>query len=419
MTDTNKNKNKSNMSWRKSLLISLAILLVGAGIVILIFSTEPSATRGGATKETAMLVDVIEAEEGDFHPTIKAMGTVKASQDIILSPRVSGEIIERSDNFTPGGFVKKGETLLQIDPSDYENALQQRKSELSQALADLNVEMGRQNVAEKDYKLLDESLSAENKELVLRKPQLDAVKSRVEAAKAAVDQAELNLERTAIKAPFDAHILSRSVNIGSQVSPGQNLGHLVGLDTYWVETTVPTSKLRRINIPDNPGEEGAEVKIRNRTAWQEGEFRTGKIYKLVGALEKQTRMARVLVSIKDPLAYRSESSDLPTLMIGSFVETLIKGEKINDVVRLNRDYIRKDNTVWVMKNGKLSIRDVKIVFKDSKYAYIGEGLNDGEKIVQTNLTTVTEGARLRLQGTKQDSLSQQSEDTTQSSGGGA
>lgn len=411
------------MDWKKTLLICSIILVVAAALTTLIFFTEPTAQRVGATKETAMLVEVADVERGTFRPTIVAMGTVEPEQDIILSPRVSGEILERSPAFTPGGIVKKGETLLQIDPADFENTLQQRQSDLRQAIADLNIEMGRQDVARQDYQLLDETLSQENEALVLRKPQLNSARANVESARAAVEQAELELQRTRIKAPFDAHILSRNVNVGSQVAPGDNLGRLVGMETYWVATTVPLSKLRWLSFPDGSGEMGSEVRIRNRTAWPEGEYRTGYLYKLVGTLETQTRMARVLVAVPDPLAYRSDSTNVPGLMIGAFVEARIQAREIPDVIRLNRDYIRKDDTVWTMEEGKLRIREVDILLQDAEYAYIASGLSDDDRVVTTNLTTVVDGAPLRVEGsqtvTRQDSLTdgvQQSPDETPAGG---
>ena len=389
---------KGTINKRKTILLSLLILLAGGAVTAVIFLTEPKAMRGGATKETAMLVDTITVKRDTFRPTISAMGTVKPSQDIILRPRVSGEIIERTEAFTPGGYVKKGEKLLQIDPADYKNTLQQRQSNLQQAIADLNVEMGRQNVAQKDYQLLNETLSEKNKALILRKPQLNAARSGVEAARAAVEQAKLDLQRTTIKAPFDAHILSRNVNIGSQVSRGDNLGHLVGIDTYWVEATVPLSRLRRLTFPDGGKEKGSPVRVHNRTAWEEGEYRQGYLYKLIGSLEDQTRMARVLVNVPDPLGRLNGTNELPALMIGSFVEAQIQAGQISGVIRLNRDYIRKNETVWTMEDKKLRIKDVNIIFRDARYAYISEGLEENAKVVTTNLTTVADGARLRLEG---------------------
>lgn len=385
------------MNWKKTLLICFVILLVGGGITALIFSTEPTATQSGATRETAILVDVTEVERDTYHPTIEAMGTVVPSQDVILSPRVSGEIISRSEEFVPGGYVQKGDTLLQIDPSDYENTLKQRRSELRQAMSDLTIEMGRQEAAQKEYQLLGDTLTEENKALVLRQPQLNSVQSDVQSARAAVDQAELDLQRTTIRAPFDAHILSRNVNVGSQVAPGNELGRLVGRDEYWIEVTVPLSKLRWLDFPSGSEERGSEVRVRNRTAWPEGEYRTGYLYKLVGTLEDQTRMARVLVSVPDPLAYRSNDSNLPTLMIGSFVDVRMQGEELNNVIRLSRDYIRQDDTVWIMENERLRIQDVDIVFRDAEYAYISGGIDEKDQVVTTNLSTVTDGIRLRLE----------------------
>ncbi|MGM0621522.1 MAG: efflux RND transporter periplasmic adaptor subunit, partial [Bacteroidota bacterium] len=282
-SEQSENKEKETVNRKKTLVISLLILLAGAVVVFVIFRTEPTAQRGGATKETAMLVDVIEVERGNYRPTIISTGSVMPSKDIVLSPRVSGEVMEISPNFTPGGYVKKGEALLRIDPADYQNILQLRESDLLQAEADLNIEMGRQNVAQKDYQLLAEELAGEDTSLVLREPQLNAAKSRVKAARASVEQARLDLQRTTIRAPFDAHILNRDVNIGSQVSPGQNLGRLVGMDIYWVEATLPMANLRWLSFPGSENEKGSPVKITNRTAWEKDEFREGYLYKLIGS----------------------------------------------------------------------------------------------------------------------------------------
>ena len=420
--ETGNNKDNS-VNWKKTLIISLLILLMGVVAVVVIFQTEPTAKRGGATKETAMLVDVVSVEPGNYHPTIITTGSVMPSKDIILSPRVNGEVMQISPNFTLGGYVKKGEILLRIDPSDYQNTLQLRESELHQAEADLSIEMGRQNVAKKDFQLLREELADEDSSLVLREPQLNAARSRVEAARAAVDQAKLNLQRTTIRAPFDAHIINRIVNVGSQVSPGENLGRLVGMDVYWVEATLPMSKLRWLSFPDSEHEKGSPVRITNRTAWKKGEYREGYLYKLIGSLEGNTRLARVLVAVEDPLVKQTTSPGLQPLIIGAFMEVGIEATEIKDVFRVSRDLIRKDETVWVMVDNKLQIREADIPIQDAEYAYITSGLNDNEKIVATNLTTVVEGVSLRVEGS--DSITSNNNNSTgnltqvetQSSGG--
>lgn len=407
--------------WKRTAVLSVAILLAGAAVVAVIFSTEPTATREGATKKTAMLVDVVDARAGTFRPTITAMGSVRPARDIVLRTRVNGEVVEQAGDFVPGGFVEKGEVLVRLDQGDYRNALEQRKSELRQASADLRLEMGRQDVAEQEYELLERELSEENRELVLRNPQLNSARAQVESARAAVDQAELELQRTTIAAPFDAQVLERHVNTGSQVSTGDQLARLVGLDTYWVEASVPVAKLSRLSIPDGD-KKGSAVRIRNRTAWPEGTYRNGRLYRLVGSLQENTRMARVLVSVKDPLAREPAAADRPVLMIGSYVESRIRGEPIEGVVRLNRDYMRKNDTVWVMKDGQLEIREVTVAFRDSDHAYIRDGLEGGDRVVTTNLSTVEDGARLRLEEgesrPKRESTQESDTDGAPSSGGG-
>lgn len=387
------------MRTKTTLLICLAVLLVGVAATAFIFMTEPTAERSGAVRETAMLVDVTEVERGAYTPTIQVTGTVEPSQDVTLSPRVEGEIIRVTDAFTPGGFARKGQVLLQIDPSDYENTLRQRRSALSQAIADLRIEQGRQDVARQDFELLDDSIAPGDRSLVLREPQLEAAQADVEAARAAVEQAELALQRTTIRAPFDAQILTRTANVGSQVAPGEALGRLVGQDTYWVVATVPQSQLRWLTFPGSGDGAPSRVRVRNRTAWDEGSYRTGTLHRLVGALEDQTRLARILVTVPDPMGYRADTAGVPPLMIGSYVEVSIEAEALDDVIRLSRDHVRNDDTVWVMEDDTLRIRDVEIAFRDATYAYITSGLGDEAQVVTTNLSTVVDGAALRLNGT--------------------
>ncbi len=390
------------MNNKKILYICLAILVGGVLVTTLIFFTEPEAQSEGATIETAILVDVVDAKKGTFAPTIVATGTVQPVEDVILSPLVSGQIIRRDAAFTPGGFVKKGEVLLQIDPSDYRNTLELRKSELLQSETALATEMGRQQIAEQDLQLInndslfgDNPLSDNETQLVLRQPQLNAVKANIEAARASMNQAQLNLERTTIRAPFDAHILSQNVTVGSQVAQGDNLGRIVGTDSYWVTATVPISRLQWLKFPESNDEKGSIVHIENSSAWPTGAQRVGYLDRQIGALDNQTRLARVLVRVEDPLATTEELEGAPKLMIGTFVEVNIQADSIPDVVRLDRDLVRTNQTAWVMQDNLLQIRELDIVLTDNQYAYVQSGLEDGDKVVSTNLSTVTNGIELR------------------------
>ena len=380
----------------KTALVSVLILLAGVALMVLIFKTEPTATRGDVARETAMLVEVRTAERGRFSPVIEVMGQVVPAREVTLQPRVSGRVIELAEAFEPGGQVAEDTALLRIDPADYQAALRQRRSELAQARADLELEQGRQAVAEQDFELLGEELDEGNRHLVLRQPQLKQARARVDFAEAALRRAELDLQRTRISAPFDAQILSRDVATGSQVSTGDSLARLVATDRYWVSASVPLSQLRWLRFAERDGEEGAPVTLRHEAAWGPSQSRQGRLQRLVGELDANARLARVLVSVEDPLALRAEAGT-PSLILGAFVRTAIEGRALDDVVRLDRSLLRREDTVWVMEDGALDIRDVTVLLRDDDYVYLSEGLDQGDQVVATDLATVVDGAALRLE----------------------
>ncbi|PXX91619.1 efflux transporter periplasmic adaptor subunit [Marinobacter vulgaris] len=381
----------------KTVFVSLMIMLVGIALIWLIFKTEPTATRKDTARETAMLVDVQSVSRGRFTPTVEVMGQVVPAREVTLGSRVGGEVIHQADAFTPGRRVEEGAELLRIDPADYEAALQQQRSELQQAKADLELEQGQQAVARQEFELLGEDIEAVNDALILREPQLKQANARVAGAEAALRQAELDLARTRVRSPFPAQVLSREVTLGSQVSAGQSLGRLVGTRQYWVEATVPLSKLRWLAFAADPDSPGASVNLHHDTVWPAGQTRTAQLTQLVGELDGNARMARVLITVDDPLAL-GEAEGKPPLILGAFVRAEIEGRPLDDVVRLERNLVRRNNTVWVMEERQLAIRDVEIAFRDDDYAYVRSGLESGDQVITNELSSVVSGARLRLEG---------------------
>ena len=390
----NHGRQSGSISLRATLLLCAGLILAGIISLTVIYNTEPEVQRESAVRENAMLVEVINAEAGTFRPIIEAMGTVTPAREVTLRPRISGEVLSMAAEFVPGGEVAAGDELLRLDSADYRIALEQRQGELQQALAALEIEHGRQQIAIRDYRQLNKDLEPENRALVLREPQLKSAEAVVRAARAAVERAQLDLDRTTVKAPFHAQVLSREVNLGSQVSSGDALARLVGVDTYWVETTLPLDRLRWLAFSEE-NSVGSPVSVRHRTAWPDDASRDGYLYRLVGELEGDTRMARVIVAVDDPLG-RSGAEQPPALIIGSFVECRIHGRPIENVVRIPRSLVRRDDTVWLKREGKLVIQPVDIVFQDAEHAFVEKGLSAGDQVVTTSLATVKEGIALRL-----------------------
>lgn len=369
----------------------LVVLAASAAAIAVINRSEPTAEQINATRKSSALVETVTVRRGTYSPRLDVLGTVEPAQNIVLSPRVSGQVLEISPSFVPGGMVRKDDLLLRIDPADFENALWIRQSELKQTQASLEIEEGRQSLAKEELALLEETIEATNRALVLREPQFASIQAQVSAAQAAVERAKLDLERSRVVAPFDAQILSRSVNVGSQVSPGDELGQLVGIEAYWILAAIPVRSLRWVQFPDAESQ-GSAVTLRNRDAWGPAAERQAHVTRMIGTLDEQTRLARVLITVPDPLG---QKLDVPPLILDTLIEVQIEGRPIEDVIRLSREYVHDGDTVWVMKNEMLEIRETNIVFRDAEFAYIRGGLASGEEVVTTTLATVADGVGLR------------------------
>lgn len=383
-----------------TVLLCLAIVACGALATKLIFDSEPVAERSETVRQTAMLVQVTSAEFGTFRPQIRALGAVEAARSVALSARVSGRVTELSDALVPGGLVNAGDVLVSLDREDSRNAVAQRNAELAQARADLRIEEGRGDVARFDLELVGSELPAGDRDLVLRAPQRDAAEARVAAARAALRQAEATLGRTRVTAPFDAHVVACSTEVGAQVAPGEPLAQLVGTEAYWVIATVPQATLRWLEFNDVGAVEnalaGSRVSVRSEGAWPDGAERLGVLRRPIGALEENTRLARVVVEVPDPLARTDAMAGQPALLLGGFVDVSFEAREIPAAIRLPRALVRTGDTVWEMADGVLRIREVEVAYEDAEFAYITAGLEAGALVVTTQLSRVREGAELRV-----------------------
>lgn len=396
MNEPQNQQKRRSAGWRwlgvlATSIVCIGILSASAAAIALINRTEPTANQIKTTRKSSALVDTMVVVRGEYAPRLTVLGTVLPARDINLAPRISGQVTEISDSFVPGGMIQKGDVLLQIDTADFENQLSIRVSELEQKVAALKIEQGRQSLAKKELKLLESTIDDTNRDLVLRAPQIASIRAEVSAAKAAVERAQLELDRATVIAPFDAQIISQSVNVGSQVSPGNELARLVGTNQYWVSAALPVRSLRWIQFPSDD-QEGSKVILQNTDAWPPNSSRSGRVTRMIGSVDDQTRLARVLVEVNDPLGQKSDS---PPLILQSLLEVEIEGTPIEDVVRLPREYVRDQDTVWIMKDDKLEIRDCKVAFRDAAFAYVSDGLNSDDEVVISTLATVAEGVGLK------------------------
>ena len=378
------------------LLLPVIVIIISASVAFWMMQSGPKAKPRAKTRN-AVLVDVRPIELGPQTTTVSIMGTVKPQREVALKPRVSGEIISVGDNLIPGGRFNKGEELLAIDPSDYQLVVRQLASEVARVESDMQVELGRQRVAQKEFELLGESVSEVEKTLMLREPQLENNRALLEGTRARLEQAQLDLKRTSVRSPFNAVVMSREVNLGTRVSPSTTLATLVGSDSYWVEAPVPASQLQWISISQEDGDSGSPVRIYDSVAWGPNRSRSGQLVGLTAMVEENGRMATLLAEIADPLSLQPTSSEQPKLLLGSYVRVEIEGKLLAKAAAIERDLIHNGEQLWIMdEEGRLDIRTVEIAFRGQDQVLVTGGVNHGEKLITTNLPSPVQGMTLRL-----------------------
>ena len=377
----------------KFLIFVLFIAVVAAGVVGMkvLKATGPEAKKR-QPKVMQVLVDAMPIEQSNAGVRIEGMGLVVAAREVTLKSQVSGRVLEIAPDLLEGLHVDAGTVLAQIEGDDYELKLEQAASTLELRSAELELEMGFQRVATREWELLGDSddMMAGSSSLALREPQLKQSKAMQRSAQSALNQAKLDLSRTGIVAPFNALVLSKSVEVGSMAGMGGEVAQLVSTDAFHVRVSVPVSKLSVLDIP------GAEAIVRidgTDTALP------GRVISLLGDLDPDGRMARVLVEVKDPLALEPEHAERPRLLLGSYVAVELVGDELPGSVTIPRNTLHNGDNVWIVReDSTLEIRPVSVIWKNRDTVVIGSGLTVGERLITSPLSFAADGMAIAVIG---------------------
>ena len=369
--------------------VVLSLVLLGAGIVLASYlnNNKPQAAKR-ASQDVAPWVQVTVVHPARQTVTVAAMGTVVPARELVVKPRVTGQIVALHPDFKPGGRIAAGERIVRIDPEDYRLRLAQKRREVAEARYELKMEQGYQDVAAREWALLGTGRTGDpaDAELALRRPHLEKAQAAVAAAEAELVQAERDLVYTEVRAPFNATVRSKETALGAQVSTGDRLAVLVGTDRFWVQVSLPTDRLDWIWIPSRAGEAGSPATV----VYHGSRRRPAKVIRLLSELAPEGRMAQVLVAVDDPLGLDSPEG-LPPLLIGEFVQLEIQGRTLEGVYRIPRGALHDGRQIWLADaDDRLEVRDVIPVWRDRE-------LSPGERLVVSDLAAPAAGMQLRIE----------------------
>ncbi len=375
--------------------LPVIILGVLGGLAWLIIKNPPEASFRGGNTGPQIVVEVQVVAPSDFKVSVPSYGIVRPRIQSLLVAQVSGEVVEKSPNFDEGGYFKKGEVMLTIDPRDYQADVAIAEAGLADARQALAEEEARSGQALVDW----ERLGAEGEpgDLVLRRPQMLAAKARVASAQANLVKARLDLERTQISAPFDGRVLRQIVDLGQVVGNNAQLAEFYSTDVAEVRLPIANKDLAFIDLPE-PGQDGTVAEtaatlfseLAGNSTWE------ARVVRTEAAIDDTARQLHVLVHVDDPFV--STPDRRVPLKIGQYVTATIEGRFLTDVIAIPSSAIYQGSYVYVVDEGVLQRRDLDIVWSDANQAIVQGGLDDGDQLVTTLLGQVTSGVQVEIAG---------------------
>ncbi|WP_261389839.1 efflux RND transporter periplasmic adaptor subunit [Ferrimonas balearica] len=362
----------------------ILLLFIGAAVFLASLRQPPEKK---AQTESLPIVEVMAIEKSALQVQLRSYGVVQAKHRTQLVAEVSGRLVELSDKFVRGEWVTRGEILARIEPADYQADLMQAEANLAQAEAQLQEEIARGKVAEREWQGVLDGIPPE---LGLRKPQLAKEQANVRSAQAVLARAQRNLERTVIRAPFDGLIVARSVDLGQYINVSNQLGEVQGSDIAEVRLPVPPEDLEFLDSLN-----GAEVILTQSLADHELTWKA-KLVRSEGVVNDDNRMVYLVAEIRDPYGINVDRPH--PLKFGSFVNASIAGRYIEDLVNLPRYAVRNDRVTIIKADNTVELRQVHVVRADLEHVYIQGGLEQGERISLNAMDSVDIGRKVKVLG---------------------
>jgi multidrug efflux pump subunit AcrA (membrane-fusion protein) len=438
----------------KRVIISIAgcimILLLGfTGKAILASFRKPPAHA--KTAERLLRVEAVRVQPSDVPVVLIGFGEVRTLNTTTVTPEVTGRIVEIHPNLEVGMLIPKGETLFVIDPRTYEARVREAGAAVAQAEASLSRlekqfatdqdrlatlertrdlarseyerrrrlmeddDVGTQSgvdTAEQAWNAAQDAYDLLNQAVTLYPHRIEETRSALGSARANEENAQIDLQRTTVVAPFNARVKSVSLEAGQLVGPagaGSGAPVLELADDSILELSVPLDSRDARQSLQFDNRDAA-----NDSAWfsnlrpvpctihwtedPEGHCWEGMLDR-VKRFEPETRTLTVAIRVERSGALSKDVAGLP-LVEGMFCAVEIPGLVVENAYRLPNSAVSFEETVYVSDEGRLRTVPVTVSHRTGDYACVTAGLNPGDIVVTTRLTNPLESTLLdvRIEG---------------------
>lgn len=373
-------------------LVSIAVFAAAAGGWIVMGRPGPGelVTKlpfGGGADEAAepkaptLTVRVAKVIRKAVPISFEYTGTIVSPKDAELQARITGVVTERP--FEPGSMVAKDQLLFQIDKRPFEISLESDKAKKSQAEASLGFAKSQVSRAST---LIKKGYETAQRTQQLKSQEIGAT-SALQQDEAAIARDKLDIDYSAIRAPFDGRVSLSTINIGDTVIKDQTkLVSVVQIDPIDLQVALSAEDAEAVRAAMADGK--AKVSLLDSDGKPE---REATIYKLDNRFDPRTarRLVRALVHNKD-------GRYLPGQFVRARVETGTKERILVPTLALSTQ-LDQQIVYAVDGDGTVRVKPVEIGDAYGTRTAVTKGLDAGTAVAVDHLQRLHEGMKVDLQ----------------------
>ncbi len=377
---------------KKKLLVPALVLVLSAFGAFVLVATAPSV-ENIVPERAVIAVRVRSPQPQDVRLRVHSQGTVAPRTESALVPEVSGRVVWVSPSLVSGGFFDRDAPLLHIEPRKYEMAVARAKAAVVRANSEVEFaadELERQ-----------QGLSARNvaspAQLSQAQRSDQVARANLTDARVALDQANWDLERTKLLAPFSGRVREERVDVGQVISLGASVATLYATDYAEIRLPVADHQLAYLDLPGHAPATASDlptVHLRARFAGRDHAWQ-GTVVRTEGEIDLKSRMVHVVARVEDPYAVEVENEDKPPLAVGLFVQAEIEGPLAEQIIVVPRYAMHDEAHILVVdREDRLRVREVEVLRIDGEDVLIQSSLGKGERLCVSSPQLVIDGMRV-------------------------
>ena len=365
----------STYKTRATLTLALGLAL-GAGALALGLAgchqsaaAEVEKDKGGGGAPGAISIAVATARQQSLDRTAEVQGALYPREHAVMSAEVEGAVVAVSADF--GDKVVAGQSMMTINPREFQLKVETAQAALDQARAKLN--NSRARYARAQALKAEGTISAEQFDQLAAQEHVD--EADAESAEKMLAMARKKLGDTTVKAPFTGAVQKRMVSLGEYVSPGKQIYELIATDPIKLRCPMPERFVPLAKV-------GMTVKLGIDA--KPGAQYVGTITRIAPALDDASRTLLIEAEVANPAG---------ELKPGFFAHVTMDLGRDRALFVPTAAVLRYAGVarVFVVENGQVRAREVTTGSVVGDQVEIIAGLKDGDRVAVSDVDRLADG----------------------------